>query len=775
MQKIIGIDTETHRISQQNQAPRMVCLSMALPTDDVPPGIETDLIGNATWGHMVSTATAIITDDSMVKVGQNIGFDLAVLCANIPDILPHVINMLVNEKASDTIIREKLLVLATTGDLDFIEMPDGNKMKAKWGLADLVRKYFGIDLSAEKNDEDAFRTNFDIFDGIPVDQWPEKARKYAIDDSIYAAMIHRLQEEQRERIIAERGIDPFATESFRVCLDFCLKLMSAWGAATDPMAVAVVEAEMAEELKPEKLNLLLEKGILRPGVPSRPKKGKTHVEGCDKKDCNCPSQMTLPKKESVDTDQFKSYVIEWAARMNYNPAVPITQEDWDNFILANATKRDKRDDAEKALLEKYRKPESLIRLRFTDPSTTFPDGQLSTDAEFLEDYAHLDPVLSQYKHRQDLQGIVTRELPRMKMADGSVAPVVHPQYDCLKSTGRTSSFSSKSPDYASFNCQNVDPRVRRCYVPRPGWLLFSIDYSQMELGTVAQKCYSLFGHSVLRDKINAGIDVHAFTGAQLAYALDAKFQSMCVQANVSDRDGIGNVFMPLKTADSTFYDHWRKFAKPVNLGYPGGLGPATFMKLAKVAYDVVVDEETAKLFRDLWKETYPEFYEYFNWINKQCIDPFNKGWDDEEGKEYNKYVYESPYGMFRYGCDYCAAANGAGLQTPSAEGALTALIKVQFACHDWTKQSILAPDAQGMTTRPIMFIHDEIVGEVRDDNLAHDRLMEMKRIMVESMRVITPDVAVNATPSLMRRWDKDAKPVFDANGRLTVWTPKKGS
>jgi hypothetical protein len=769
--QIIGFDTETHLISQQNQAPRMVCLTLAVPADSDPPVTETDILGNHDWQRMRDTAFAIITDNSMVKVGQNVGYDLTVLCANMPDILPHVINMLIAEKCSDTIIREKLLVLATTGDLDFIDLPDGSKMKAKWGLESLVKKYFGVDLSAEKTDTDSFRLNFNIFDGVPVGEWPEKAKKYAVDDSIYAASIWQLQEEARNKLIAERGIDPFLTESFRVCLDFCLKLMAAWGAATDPMAVAVVECEMAEELKPERLNLLLETGILRPGIPPRPKKGKTHVEGCDKKDCNCPQGMTQGKKESVDTEKLKEYVRALAARLNVCPHCGGTGEE----PMGEGRKCDV------CKGDKTLPPEEIVmKLRNTKPSNEFPvtddnptGGQLSCDAEFLEDYAHLDPVLTQYKHRQELQGIVTRELPRMKLRDGRVAPVVHPQYDCLKSTGRTSSFSSKSPDYASFNCQNVDPRVRQCFVPRPGYLWFSIDYSQMELGTLAQKCFSLFGQSVLREKINAGIDVHAYTGAQLAYALDASFISACAAANVQTRDDIGNVFIPMEKTNEELYKRYRKFAKPVNFGYPGGLGARTFQKFAKVSYDVQVDLETASLFRDLWKETYPEMYHYFDWINKQCIDPYNTRWDNENKKEKTLYQYTSPYGMYRAGCDYCSAANGAAVQTPAAEGALTALIRVVFACHDYTSDGILAPDAQGCTVKPIMFIHDEICGEIRDDQYAHDRLVEVRRIMVESMRIITPDVAVNATPTLMRRWDKDAKPVFDANGRLTVWTPKK--
>ena len=127
--------------------------------------------------------------------------------------------------------------------------------------------------------------------------------------------------------------------------------------------------------------------------------------------------------------------------------------------------------------------------------------------------------------------------------------------------------------------------------------------------------------------------------------------------------------------------------------------------------------------------------------------------------------------MYRAGCDYCAAANGLGVQSPSAEGATTALINVIRSCYDWTLKSILSPDAHGPTVRPWGFIHDEFVGEVREDGFVLERMAEFKRQMTESMRIITPEVASKANAALMRRWSKEAAPVFDAAGRLTIWEP----
>lgn len=751
---LLGFDTETHLIAQENLFPCIVCLSWHVVPAQTDGSATTELYGNADWNQLRAACKILMRDVTSIKVGQNLGYDLGVIATNFPESLGPILDALEDGQFSDTMIREKLLQLTETGDLEYVTGPGGAKVKLSFSMEALVLKYLGIDLSGVKNDSDSYRLNYKELDGIPVDQWPVKARDYATDDAKYAVAIWKAQEDRRQGLITTRGIDPFLTEAFRVKVDFCLKLMAAWGAKTDPAEIGKVEAMLAEELKPEKLALLISSGILRPAEPPRPHK-KAKPEPCPNPKCvrgqepigdglgvcskcggtGTTTKMTAGVEESIDTKALKDHVLGYV--VIHNPD---------------------------------------IKLVYTDPSKTFPNGQLSINSDWLAEYASRDPVLSQYKHRQNLQKIVTTEIPRMKL-NGVIANVVHPQYDCLKETGRTSSYSSKSKEYASFNCQNVDPRVKNCYVARPGYVLFSCDYSQMELGTLAQTCYRLFSYSVLRDKINAGVDVHAYTGAQLMMAMSGKvvFEDCRGQA-ITDKDAIFDNFMVFKTgteAQQSLYKHWRKFAKPVNLGYPGGLGPATFVTYAaSEQYGVTVTKEEAHQLRDLWKATYPEMIDYFKYINRNCLDPHNKGFDSKTNTEYDLYAYDTPYGMHRAGCDYCACANGLGLQSPSAEGALTALINLIPACYDTRKCDILSPDNLGPTVRPWGFVHDEFVGEIREDSLAHERVAEIQRIMIEGMRIVTPDVVAKANACLMRKWDKRAEPVFDENGRLTIWSPK---
>ena len=203
-----------------------------------------------------------------------------------------------------------------------------------------------------------------------------------------------------------------------------------------------------------------------------------------------------------------------------------------------------------------------------------------------------------------------------------------------------------------------------------------------------------------------------------------------------------------------FYGHWRKFAKPVGLGYPGGLGPDTLVTLAKGTYGVILSRDEAAAARDLWHRIFPEAADYFSWISNDCALPDGTYW------------YVSPMGMLRVGASYCAAANGAALQTPAAEGAKLGFIEVVRACYDPTRESIL------YGCRPWNFVHDEIIVNFPEDEFMHERAWEVSRLMVEGMVKIIPDIPIKAEPALMRRWNKFAEYVTGEDGRIAIWQPE---
>lgn len=584
-------------------------------------------------------------------------------------------------------------------------------------------------------------------------------------------------------------------------------------------AVEAFDSLPAEEQAP-----WIGSGIIIPAVPPEPYKNgsKDHTADCiynknsanycgkTGKDCDCPVKMKAGQKECGSDKALHRYI--WKAALQNE-----CMEVWASDSTIARLKEEKTFDE---FIENGR-----VFNQVAVNSTELPDKWLVTcNEEWLATFAVLDPLLEKLFIRREYEKIITSYLPGLywnndylncpdilegetdRLAGKEPSDVVHSCFRSLKRTGRTSSHAStngkkgraKVYTIPSMNGQQVDPRIRPCIIPRDGYLLASIDYSGMELGTAAQKCRDLFGFSVLGDVINSGRDSHTYLGMFIAQELDPWFAGL---SEGMEPDDMYNLFMGMKkdnspcySADffntwlatghdgqplvSDFYAHFRKFAKPTGLGYPGGLGPKTFVSYAKATYGVTVDLETAYKLRDIWKRAFPEMALYLDYVSNRCFDPIfaPETATDKDGKEYKRkfYCYDTPLGMHRAKTDFCACANGMALQSSSAEGALLAVQEVmrEIFCGE---PSILA-DVDGVPmVRPTIFIHDEIFMEIRDDEMLTERIEHIQQTMKECMEVITPDIKAGTEACVMKAWSKGAFE-FRVDGKLRPYeeAPKKG-
>lgn len=735
MYDIIGFDTETDRITENNLDPDIVCLTvcpfsgehmdldyaeMALATEQNKAHLE-DCIGEI-----------YNPENGFLKVAHNTAFDLAVLAKYNPEWECMIWHGLAQNQFTDTMIRQKLLNIAAFGRHTEFRTPDGRSLSADYSLAGLVKFHFGIDISADKDDSDSYRTFYNELRDVPVRDWPADAVTYALDDAKWPVLIYLAQEAHRKELIEKKGIDPLKQEFHRTALAYALYKMSMRGMKPNKGALEALIEETLTKLTPEALPLLFENKILSPATPPRPyANGASNEDGTPK--------MTAGTKEKLNKKTLQEYVLK-IAKTNENIKV------------------------------KYNPPTAKMKEKGIE------QGNMKLDAEWMEDNASFDPVLEQYQTRAKLQKLVTTEIPRLYREDGELADTVHFGYNVVLNTGRTSSFASKI--YPSANGQNIDRRVRNCYEARPGYVLLSTDLNQMELGTLAQRCFSLFGFSVHRDRINQQTgdlmdsDCHSFLGAQLAFHLDPAFGEICKGEGVDTKEEIFRVFKAMaRSGDegaAKMYKHYRTFAKPTGLGYPGGLGPATFILFAKGTYKVSVDLDTATRLREIWHDTYPEMKLYFEYINTELIDPFNERYDEENDKTQKRYHYTTPLGLYCCDCAYTSASNALGLQAISADGATLGVVDLVRKCYDPLQDSILYGNAF-----PVNFIHDENLLEVRDDPaILEEVAQEVEDTMCSAMRQITPDVIVRAESAYMRIWDKRAERVEDDNGRITIWEPK---
>lgn len=794
--QVIAIDTETKRFGPGLVTPPIMCTSWAYRDDTN--RMVTHLVSNGDGMQMFELWKGWLEGPDLL-VFLNNAYDLGVVCGTFPELEELVWAKLERGEVDDVKLREKLLALSTHGNLKFAPMPDGTKKQLGYSMADLVLNYIGDDLSADKG-EDSVRTHYDLYDGVPAKSYPTEASVYAKKDAYYTLSIY---EHQEVRIKSEHERASCATSRFRAAVDFALRQITDNGMRTDSEEFARVQTLMNKILHEDNLVTIIEAGILRPALLVQP-----HFRQIGK-------ALALLAEWGVELPESR-----WAGVMC--PSIDgkkAEEKTWvltEREIMAPGAKDWSALDRDTivSLMDagiKFKKPEKLsvdtkmlawtvkaVCKETSTPIKRTETGGICCDSEVIGELEGFSEKLTNFKYYQAQQKIVSTELPGMqwpneRTGEPECAERIHFCYDALVSTGRTSSFASKF--FPSRNGQQIDPRVRPCYLPEEGAWLLSVDYSSLELCSVGQTTFELFGESKHRDKINAGYDLHSYLGAGLARRLPSVFTG---SADPDENYRMFKSLMGGTKEEITFYKHWRKFAKPVGLGFPGGLGAKTFISLAKKTYGVNIiqaalemneadlDVNTtvlwhaerlgiakdefkwtpflkgvalAKMLKDVWLATYPEMVEYFEWIQKQT-DGVNS--DGEGG---HKLCYTTPLGMHRAGGSYTAAANGRAMQSPSAEGFCTAVFRVQ--------KSTRLGDSVLRACKVHDEVHDEVLLSVPGNpEGAWEATCETQDVMEGAMEEIMPDVRISTEAALMTAWRKEADPVYHPqSGLLLPWEP----
>lgn len=790
MPRIVAVDTETFRFGEQPDGqlvviPRMICTSWAVR---LPEGISSYLTSDGDGDEMRELWRGWLEGHDLL-VFHNAAFDLGVCCATFPELEPLVWDKLERGEVTDTKVREKLLALSTHGNLEFAPLPDGTKVQLSYGLGDLSLSYLGIDMSADKSGDESVRTNYDLYAGMPSKSYPIEAKVYAKRDAHVTLSIY---EAQSARVKTPYGHASLSTEHFHTACDFSLFLTTAQGMRVDAERFHRLKEQMEATLSEHNLAPCIRAGIVRPAESSKP-----HVR-------QMPKATEIVEREGWPVERDADGAIDWSSLdADFRACL---EEEGVKFTKPKSASLDR-----KALCARVEEVCARIGIepKKTDTGATSADAEVIQDIAAFDEHLPLEPgdellpdgsdddetvhprrmsPLENYQYRQAVQKIVTTELPRMTWGeDGEPAERVHFCFNVLLATGRTSSFASKH--YPSGNGQQIDPRGRPCYLPEDDSWLLSTDYAALELCSVAQTTYELFGYSEHRKKINAGMDLHCNLGASLASRLPSSFT------------GGYEDFLKLKATEPKFYGHWRKFAKPVGLGYPGGLGANTFMSLAKKTYKVDImkaaqdigdehlpgaDNTTVAwhakrigitadnwewtpylrgialsvLLKRVWLDTYPEMVAYFEWVTRQH-DQHNYQTNDD-GRSEPMLCYTTPLGMHRAGGSFTAVANGRAMQSPAAEGAKAAVFRLMHEIRLGRLRGIAVMHD---------FIHDEVLLSIpaAPDAAAH-AVSVVEELMIDSMQQVLPDVTIRVESALSTRWLKQAEPVrLRGSGLLVPW------
>jgi len=702
--ELVAFDTETYLIRDGLIAPPMVCLSWADGAGNLALLGREDAL--AWWRHNIKRR-------ELSWAGHNLAYDMVVMANECPDTLPHIFMAYLEGRVHDTMLREALLKNAA-----------GTYSNKNEGLALLTKRYLNRDRSEEKKGVDAWRLRYAELVDIPVADWPAAARNYALDDAADTLKVVLAQARANGWVFASGAktnqVLPdgsIVDEKAQCRAALALQLMSTYGLLVDQEAAQTLEESYRDEA-----NRLMLKLIAR-GI--KDKSGKTHTK--------VVRDLIIAALTRAATDEQREAA--------HQLTVDARREFEAGEARAVAAEEKARPGSWTATRQHVARVAAWGSLGFTMPTSA--TGRIKTGEEILETIEDEDIELL-----VEWTGADKRLSTYLEPMTSSTGHALCPSYDVLKRSGRTSSYNP--------NIQNF-PRSggeRECFIPREGFLYVAADYSTVELRAWAQVCLDLGIPSEMAAALQAGLDLHTDLGAQLA----------CVTYETMQRALKGEEPTLPKARAKLF----RGAAKPANFGLPVGMGASKFEESARKSYGVDFDDlgVTAQEVRDVWYERWTEAYPYFAHVKALL---YGTGEYDtvegEDGETYEREVMKCDIrhprsGRVRGGCFFTDAANSY-FQGMAADGAKEALFRVALECY-------ADPSSPLFGSRPVAFIHDEIIIEAPGDRVqgAAARLSE---VMIEAMAVYIPDIPILCEADIMDRWAKAAESERLDDGTLSIY------
>ena len=226
---IVTLDTETWLIAPGRVAPRLVCMTVK---EDAGPVL---LLNRE---ESLDEAARLLADPRRpVFVGQNIAYDFGVFCQERQELFPLVFQAYDEGRVWDTMIFETLYCIAR----DWFRFDPRTTHPPTFSLAGIVGARFGEAVEG-KSGPDVWRLRYHELDGVPIGDWPQAARDYAIGDT---ALTHRVYLSQQADPMAALATPNLAAQCASA---WSLHLMSAWGLRTDKAMVDRFEAELREHV-----------------------------------------------------------------------------------------------------------------------------------------------------------------------------------------------------------------------------------------------------------------------------------------------------------------------------------------------------------------------------------------------------------------------------------------------------------------------------------------------------------------------------------------------
>ena len=383
---------------------------------------------------------------------------------------------------------------------------------------------------------------------------------------------------------------------------------------------------------------------------------------------------------------------------------------------------------------------------------------ITTSRKFWEDYRGAHPFIDAFCDLEELGKLYTF-FSRLDSEE------IHPRYNPLVKTGRS---SSSNPNFQ--NMPKGDG-FRSLFVARAGYQLMTLDFSAIELRTLAATCLDMFGESKLADAFHEGKDPHGL--------LAATFHNEPYEQFVQRAD----------------YKTLRSKVKAISFGCPGGMSPTGLAAYARSSYKTEITEDQAAVFRDtMINVTYPEIGRYLeNDMLQVLADSTRQDRDvlrqlfgkdsvlgalrrvvtgrphTRDGRDYDDAFVESLWRKLRLANQNPELAplienrdtqdlpkllfgrpckSLTGRIRPTASYTQSKNYCFQALASDGAKLGLWQLYRRGY--RLVGFVHDEIVCEISDP----DQAQEIERLLCDAMATVCKGVPVVAEYTISHEWEK---------------------
>ncbi len=318
--------------------------------------------------------------------------------------------------------------------------------------------------------------------------------------------------------------------------------------------------------------------------------------------------------------------------------------------------------------------------------------QRSTDVNVLKTLKYQHPLPEKvlgYRKFQKLKSTYVDAIPKL----------IHPETDRIHSSfsqtvAATGRLSSSNPNFQNIPIREEEGReIRKAFrTQEKGWVIFSADYSQIELRIMAH----ISGDETLKRAFLEGEDIHAHTASNI-YGVPVE-----------------NVLPEM-----------RRTAKVVNFGVMYGAGPF------RMSQELGIPQRESKIVIKTYFDRYPGIRSYI---------------DSTLKKARNENYVETMLGRRRY----CYDINNTNQRIRTAVERAVINMPIQGTAAEMIKLAMIKIHEKliNLKTKMILQIHDELLFEVPDDELG-----EVKQMVIEEMEsAMTLDIPIVVDSGVGESW-----------------------